>query len=94
MVKSTESLLVHEIKSNTTNELKIIVLIIIFFSFEQLYIKKIPAKRWDLIFNVFLSKNYSTSILIGRVYLTPTAFPLCLPGFIFGSNLIIRIASF
>jgi hypothetical protein len=57
MVKSTESLLVHEIKSSTTNELKIIVLIIIFFSFKQLYkkkyIKKIPAKSWDLIFNVF-----------------------------------------
>jgi hypothetical protein len=37
--------LLHEIKSSTTNELKIIVLIIIFFSFKQLYKKKIHQKN-------------------------------------------------
>ena len=93
MVKFIESLFVHEIKNSTTNELKIVIPHNYIFSFKNNYTKKSQLASWDFI--KFIVVNvYSTSILIGSVYLTPTAFPLCLPGFIFGSNFMIRIASF
>lgn len=56
--------------------------------------KKPGRKAGFYVFKLLNYQNYCTSKVMGKVYLTPTGLPRCLPGIIFGNNCTTRIASF